>query len=188
MGLAELLIVAVGLSMDAFAAAVGKGLSMRRMSYRRSVVVGAYFGGFQAFMPLLGYLLGVGFSRHITNIDHWIAFFLLGVIGARMIWESRQEESATEDDSFDLRHLALMALATSIDALAVGVTFAFLHVDIVPAVLLIGATTFLLSLVGVKAGSVFGAAWRSQAEAAGGLVLIAIGFRILLGHLGIIGA
>ena len=187
MGVGELLIIAVGLSMDAFAAAISKGLSTRLMNHRRALVVGGFFGGFQALMPLLGYLLGVQFSHYITTIDHWIAFILLVVIGARMIWESRAAES-TAGEEFDLKHLALMAVATSIDALAVGVAFAFLRVEIVSAVLFIGATTFILSYVGAKTGNIFGAKYRARAEVAGGLVLIVIGTRILLSHLGIVGA
>lgn len=183
----ELLIVAVGLSMDAFAAAVSKGLSTGKMDNQHAMVVGSFFGGSQALMPLLGYLLGVQFSHYITAFDHWVAFLLLAFIGLRMIKESRQAEPTASDD-FDLKHLGLMAVATSIDALAVGVALAFLRADIAPAAILIGTITFVLSFTGVKAGGIFGEKYRARAEVVGGIVLIAIGTRILLGHLGVIGA
>lgn len=186
MGLGELFLVAVGLSMDAFAVSVCKGLSVSRATLRHSLVCGAYFGLFQALMPLLGWLLGVQFQSMITSVDHWIAFVLLTAIGINMIRESRAEGEDV-DCSFTPRAMLPLALATSIDALAVGVTFAFLKVLIVPAVTFIGVTTFLLSAVGVRVGAVFGARFRSGAELAGGAILVLMGTKILLEHLGILG-
>lgn len=186
MSLWELFVVAVGLSMDAFAVSVCKGLSVPRLRTSHSLICGAYFGGFQALMPLLGWLLGVRFQSMIVAIDHWIAFVLLGLIGINMIRESHEEDDGCVDCSFSPRAMLPMALATSIDALAVGVTFAFLKVDIVPAVLFIGLTTFVLSGVGVRVGAVFGARFRSKAELAGGVILVLMGTKILLEHLGIL--
>ena len=185
MSLIELFIIAIGLSMDAFAVAVCKGLSVNKVQKKHYLTVGFYFGGFQAMMPLIGYFLGVNFKNLIESIDHWIAFILLALIGANMIKESR--ECAEEmDDSFGFKAMLPLAVATSIDALAVGVTFAFLNVNIVPAVSFIGVTTCLPSMAGLKIGNVFGAKYKSKAEFAGGLVLILMGIKILLEHLGII--
>ena len=178
----ELLLFAVGLSMDAFAVSVCKGLSVRRLKPRHLLLAGAYFGGFQALMPLAGWLLGRQFESLIKSIDHWIAFVLLVLIGANMIRESFGEEE-TLNDSFSFKVMLPLAVATSIDALAVGVTFAFLDVQIVPAILLIGATTFVLSAAGVKIGNVFGAKYRAKAEFAGGVILILLGIKILIEHL-----
>jgi len=186
MGLLELFILAVGLSMDAFAVSVCKGLSVQRMEPKHALLCGAYFGGFQALMPALGYLLGNQFESMITQIDHWIAFLLLGFIGLNMIKESREEEEEV-NASFDVKTMLALAVATSIDALAVGVTFAFLHVKIVWAVTFIGCTTFLLSAIGVKVGNVFGMKYKSKSEFVGGLILILMGIKILLEHLGIFG-
>lgn len=186
MGTWELFVIALGLSMDAFAVSIGKGLSVRRVRARETVLVGLYFGGFQALMPLIGYLLGSRFGSLITSYDHWIAFVLLALIGAHMIKESRSEVERL-DDRFDVRSMLPLAIATSIDALAVGVTFAFLQVDIGPAVGFIGVVTFIVSCVGFKVGNVFGARYRSRAELFGGLILIAMGAKILLEHLGILG-
>lgn len=185
MGFLELLIIAVGLSMDAFAVAISKGLSLKRMSYKHAVIVGLYFGIFQALMPLIGYFLGTQFKDRITSIDHWVAFILLSIIGINMIRESRGGNEDV-DASFSLKNMALLSIATSIDALAIGVTFAFLHVNIIPAVIVIGITTFLFSFIGVKIGNVFGTKFKSKAEFAGGLILIIMGVKILLDHLGII--
>ncbi len=187
MSLTELFIIAVGLSMDAFAVAVCKGLAMPRMSWRGAGVVGLYFGGFQAVMPLIGYLLGSRFREAITAYDHWIAFILLALIGGNMIKESMEKEQECADASLDVRSMTLLAVATSIDALAVGVTFAFLTVPIVPAVSFIGVVTFSLSIVGVKVGNVFGCRYKSRAELAGGLILVLMGLKILLEHLGMLG-
>ncbi|MGE5474164.1 MAG: manganese efflux pump MntP family protein [Ignavibacteriales bacterium] len=181
----ELLIIAIGLSMDAFAVAICKGLSMQKMSYKNAVKTGFFFGGFQALMPLIGYILGTQFKAYITSIDHWIAFALLSLIGFKMISESRSEHEKF-DDSFSLKNMTVLSIATSIDALAIGITFAFLQVDIVFAVSIIGITTFVLSLIGVKIGNVFGAKFKSKAEIAGGIILIAMGIKILLEHLGFI--
>ena len=186
MSFVELLLIAVGLSMDAFAVAVCRGLEMRRIDYRQALLIALFFGGFQALMPAVGYLLGAGFEHYISAFDHWIAFLLLGLIGANMVRESR-EESEDVDCSFSFRSMLPLALATSIDALAVGVTFAFLQVDILPAITFIGLTTFLLSAAGVQVGALFGARFRGKAELAGGLILMLMGIKILLEHLGILG-
>ncbi len=187
MDLLTLFTLAVGLSMDAFAVAVCKGLAMQKVTLKKALLVGVWFGGFQAGMPLLGYFLGVQFKESITSIDHWIAFILLGLIGANMIREALSKEEEEADGSLDVKTMFLLAVATSIDALAIGVTFAFLKVSIVPAVSFIGVITFLLSSVGVKVGSVAGAKYKSKAELAGGIILILLGLKILLEHLGILG-
>ena len=185
MHLLELFAIAVGLSMDAFAVYVCKGLSLRSYRPGRSLLAGLYFGGFQALMPLLGWLLGVRFQQVIVRVDHWIAFVLLVLIGANMLREARQEGESL-DEAMGPRAMLPLAVATSIDALAVGVTFAFLQVDIVPAVGFIGVTTFVLSAVGVWIGSAFGARWRERAQQAGGLILILMGAKILIEHLGLL--
>ena len=181
----ELLLIAVGLSMDAFAVSVCKGLSLQRLKPRHAALVGLYFGGFQALMPLIGWALGARFEHVIRSVDHWIAFFLLAVIGAGMIREARQEEEALNDD-LGFKTMLLLAVATSIDALAVGVTFAFLQVRILPAASLIGVTTFVLSALGVYMGHVFGLRYKAKAEITGGVILIGIGLKILLEHLGLL--
>lgn len=187
MDLLSLLLLAVGLSMDAFAVSVCKGLALKKVSLRHMCIVGAWFGGFQALMPSLGYLLGSRFEQYITAIDHWIAFVLLVLIGANMIREALSKEEAEEANaSLAFKTMLLMAVATSIDALAVGITFAFLSVHIVPAALTIGATTFLLSAAGVKVGSVFGLRYKKRAEIAGGVILCLLGVKILLEHLGVL--
>ena len=191
MSIFELFLIAVGLSMDAFAVAICKGLSMRKMNYRHAAVIALFFGGFQALMSLIGWVLGKQFERYITSVDHWIAFILLAIIGMNMIREAlgkddEEEEKGCQGDRLDLKELLMMAIATSIDALAVGVTFAFLQVSIVPAVSLIGITTFVLSLIGVSLGRVFGAKFKSKAEFLGGAILILIGVKILLEHLGVL--
>ena len=187
MGFLELLLIGVGLSMDAFAVAVCQGLCMPKLNLRYAAVIALFFGGFQALMPALGYLLGSQFESMITQIDHWIAFVLLGIIGSSMIKESREDEEEEVSASFDVKTMLALAGATSIDALAVGVTFAFLHVNIVWAVTFIGCTTFVLSAIGVKAGNVFGMKYKSRAELAGGVILILMGIKILLEHLGFLG-
>ncbi len=186
MGLLELFILAVGLSMDAFAVSVCKGLAMPGINLKKASIVGAWFGGFQALMPAIGYLLGVQFRDKITAIDHWIAFILLGAIGANMVREACSGECEKEDDSLDIRTMFLLAVATSIDALAVGITFAFLNVHIIAAVSFIGITTFILSAAGVKIGNLFGTKYKSKAELAGGIILVLLGCKILLEHLGIL--
>lgn len=185
MSLLSLFIIAVGLSMDAFAVSICKGLAMKKLSIKNACIVGLWFGGFQALMPAIGYLLGSQFEKYITAIDHWIAFVLLGIIGASMIKESLEKDEEEANDSLDVKTMFLLAIATSIDALAVGVTFAFLQVNILSAVLFIGCTTFVLSAVGVKVGNVFGTKYKSKAELAGGVILILMGLKILLEHLGI---
>jgi putative Mn2+ efflux pump MntP len=185
MSLWELFIIAVGLSMDAFAVSICKGLSVPKLRPAHSLTCGLYFGGFQALMPLVGWLLGVQFQSMITSVDHWIAFVLLCGIGINMVRESRQEEEQV-DSSFAPGAMLPLALATSVDALAVGVTFAFLQVNILPAVLFIGLTTFVLSALGVRVGSVFGARFQTKAELAGGVILIIMGVKILLEHLGVL--
>ena len=186
MSLVELFIIAVGLSMDAFAVSVCKGLSVQKMKASHALTCGVYFGGFQALMPFIGYLMGSQFETMITKIDHWVAFILLGVIGINMIKESREKEEESLDCSFGVKAMLPLAIATSIDALAVGVTFAFLKVDIYWAVAFIGAVTFVLSAVGVKAGNVFGMRYKAKAEFAGGTILVLMGTKILLEHLGLI--
>lgn len=186
MSLLELFVLAVGLSMDAFAVAVCKGLAIKKINLKSAGIVGIYFGLFQAGMPLIGYLLGVRFQSNIKAIDHWIAFILLILIGANMIKESRNKESEEADNSLCFKNMVILAIATSIDALAVGVTFAFLQVDIVPAVSFIGFVTFTLSMIGVKIGNVFGTKYKSKAEFIGGAILILMGTKILLQHLGVL--
>ncbi len=186
MGFAGLLFLAVGLSMDAFAVSVCKGLSIRGLMPRHAVIVGLWFGAFQALMPAVGWLLGASFADKIAAVDHWIAFVLLALIGGNMIREALGKEEEDCDPSLAPLTMLLLAVATSIDALAVGVTFAFLRVDILPAVTLIGVCTFLISAVGVKVGNVFGTRYKSKAELFGGAVLILIGLKILLEHLGLL--
>ena len=179
----ELIVIAVGLSMDAFAVSICKGLSVRRLRPRHNIICGLDFGGFQALMPVLGWLLGRQFEALIKNVDHWIAFVLLALIGANMIREAVKNEEENLNDSFSPKTMLPLAVATSIDALAVGVTFAFLDVMIVPAVSIIGVTTFIFSAAGVKIGNVFGAKYKSKAELVGGIVLVAMGIKILIEHL-----
>ena len=190
MGLIELCFIAVGLSMDAFAVSICKGLACREQNLRNNLLAGLYFGGFQGLMPAIGWLLGVRFSEAITSIDHWIAFVLLSFIGGSMIQESRSDAEEEElDASFGFRAMLPLAVATSTDALAVGVSFAFLGMtgrEILGAAALIGAVTFVLSAVGVRVGSVFGSRFKSRAELCGGVILIFIGLKILLEHLGIL--
>lgn len=189
MSFLELFLIAVGLSADAFSVSVCKGLNMRKLNLKHAYVIALFFGVFQAVMPLLGYLLGTGFSEYIEKYDHWIAFVLLAFIGGKMALEAIREkdgEAEEKTDTLSIGELTVLAVATSIDALAVGITFAFLKVNILPSVLLIGVTTFALSLGGVLLGNRFGAKYKSKAEIAGGVILILIGLKILLEHLGII--
>ena len=183
MSVIELLLIALGLSMDAFAVSVGKGLSVQKIRPRHSLSVGVWFGGFQALMPLIGYFLGVSFASLVESFDHWIAFVLLGIIGFNMIREamSNDECEATQPD-FSARSMLMMAVATSIDALAIGVSFAFLDVSIWEAVALIGVTTALFSGLGVLIGNIFGSRYKSKAEFVGGFILVAMGLKILLEH------
>lgn len=182
----ELLLIAVGLSMDAFAVAICKGLKMPKLNPKQAAVIALFFGGFQALMPLLGWALGVSFNKYITSVDHYIAFGLLCFIGGKMVYDSFRKEQEEDAYRFDLKELLLMAIATSIDALAVGVTLAFLDANIAISMSVIGVTTFLLSLAGVFIGHRFGARFKSKAELAGGIILILIGLKILLEHLGVL--
>lgn len=190
MSVVELFILAVGLSMDAFAVAICKGLCMRKVTIKKAGIVGLYFGIFQAGMPLIGYILGSQFSDKISSIDHWIAFILLSLIGISMIKEAleknEENECSTEEAELSFKNMSILAIATSIDALAVGVTFAFLRVNIVSAVSFIGVTTLILSMIGVKIGNIFGVKYKSKAELFGGIILILMGMKILLEHLGIL--
>lgn len=189
MSFMELMLIAVGLSMDAFAVAICKGLSVQKLGWKHYLTVGVWFGGFQALMPTLGYLLGTTFERYITSVDHWVAFVLLCLIGGGMLKEglAKEEEEKEERGGFDFKSMLLLAVATSIDALAVGITFALLpDVNIFSAVGLIGTITFCLSAVGLKVGNIFGLKYKSKAEVVGGVILILIGVKILLEHLGVV--
>ena len=183
MSFLELLLTAVALSMDAFAVSVGKGLSSPNASWREGLICGAYFGGFQALMPLAGYLLVSTFSGYIQRFDHWIAFILLALIGANMIREAFSKEEESMSGSFSVKTMLLLAVATSIDALATGVTFQLTGTNIWMAISLVGCTTFLFSFLGVKVGSTFGAKYPSKAELIGGVILVLMGVKILLEHL-----
>ena len=184
MGLIELFLIAVGLSMDAFAVSVCKGLAMPKCTFKKAAIVGLWFGGFQALMPSIGYVLGAQFQEAIASIDHWIAFVLLALIGGNMIHEALDNDEEEADASLNVKTMFLLAVATSIDALAIGITFAFLKVNIIPAVCFIGIVTFIISFAGVKIGNVFGARYKNKAEIVGGIILILLGLKILLEHLG----
>ena len=184
MGLIELFLIAVGLSMDAFAVSVCKGLAMPKCTFKKAAIVGLWFGGFQALMPAIGYVLGAQFQEAIASIDHWIAFVLLALIGGNMIHEALDNDEEEADASLNVKTMFLLAVATSIDALAIGITFAFLKVNIIPAVCFIGIVTFIISFAGVKVGNVFGARYKNKAEIVGGIILILLGLKILLEHLG----
>lgn len=189
MSFLELFLIGVGLSMDAFAVAICQGLCMKKLNWRYATIIALFFGGFQALMPFIGWLLGSQFAGYIQNIDHWVAFVLLALIGGNMVREAlspeEEETACAVDQKLDYKQLLLMAIATSIDALAVGVTFAFLEVSILPAISIIGCTTFVLSIVGVAVGNFFGARYKKRAELSGGIILILLGVKILLEHLGI---
>lgn len=187
----ELFLLGVGLSMDAFAVSVCKGLGMRKLDKKQALIIGLYFGGFQALMPLIGWLLGSQFQQYITSIDHWIAFILLGFIGGKMMVEAVREWNEKEtvevmDAPIDHKNMFVLAVATSIDALAVGITFAFLNTPIIEAITIIGITTMVLSIIGVIVGNFFGSRYKSKAEFIGGLILVLLGLKILLEHLGIL--
>ena len=195
MDLITLLLLAVGLSMDAFAVSICKGLAMKDLKFRHMLIVGAWFGGFQALMPMIGYLLGIRFVKLVNSVAPWIAFVLLALIGANMIRESFSKDEDQTSDALGFKTMLLMAIATSIDALAVGITFACVPVSIIhasalintiAAVLIIGVTTFLLSMTGIKIGNVFGARYKNKAEFCGGVILILLGIKIILEHFGII--
>ena len=187
----ELFLLGIGLAMDAFAVSVCKGLGMRRLNKKQALIIGLYFGGFQALMPLVGWLLGSQFQKYITSIDHWIAFILLGFIGGKMMIEAIREWNEEEtvdvmDAPLDHKNMLVLAVATSIDALAVGITFAFLDTPIIEAITIIGITTMLISIIGVVVGNFFGSRYKSKAEFIGGLILVLLGLKILLEHLGIL--
>lgn len=189
MGLIELFLLAVGLSMDAFAVSVCKGLSTQKLTWKHYLTIGLWFGGFQALMPTIGCFLGSTFESYITSVDHWAAFVLLAIIGVNMIREGLRKDEPEEDQnaSFSFQTMLVLAVATSIDALAVGITFALLPgVNLPAAVSFIGATTFLLSAIGLKVGNVFGLKYKSRAEIAGGAILVLLGLKILLEHLGVL--
>ena len=187
MSFVEILLIAIALSMDAFAVSVCKGLSVPKLLPRHALTVGLYFGGFQALMPLIGYLLAHSFESAIASIDHWIAFALLALIGGNMVREALGDDDEEKTDaSFGFKTMLLLSVATSIDALAVGVSFAFLGVNIIAAIATIGTTTFILSIVGIKVGNMFGAKYKGKAELVGGIILILMGLKILLEHLGVI--
>lgn len=181
-----LLVLAIGLSMDAFAVAVCKGLAMKKMSWKDGIIVGLWFGGFQALMPVIGYFLGIQFADKIKAVDHWVAFVLLAVIGGNMVREAFSKEEEQASASLDAKTMFVMAVATSIDALAVGITFAFLDQNMPVAATLIGVTTFGLSVLGVKLGNLFGVKYKAKAELVGGIILILLGAKILMEHLGVL--
>ncbi len=188
-----LFLMGVGLAMDAFAVSICKGLSMKKVKWQHATIIGLFFGGFQALMPFVGWLLGSQFEQYITKVDHWIAFGLLGIIGGKMLYEAikgDEEEGCSccndkNADKLDLKELFILAIATSIDALAVGITFAFLKYPVVKAVTVIGVVTFIISMAGVYIGNFFGSRFKKKAEIAGGIILVGIGIKILLEHLGI---
>ena len=186
MGIIEILLTSMGLAMDAFAVSICKGLSMKKFDTKKGLIIAAYFGFFQGFMPLVGFILGASFQELITSIDHWIAFVLLGFIGLNMLKEGLSKECEGGNDKVDFKTMIPLAIATSIDALAIGITMAFLKVNIIFAVLSIGIITFILSFIGVKLGNKFGNKYEKKAEIFGGVILILIGTKILLEHLGII--
>lgn len=191
MGIIELFLISVGLAMDAFAVSICKGLNMKKINYRNAGIIALFFGVFQAVMPLIGYLIGSRFQSYIRSVDHWIAFVLLALIGGQMIWEvchgGDEENGGEDEEKLSIKQLFLLAVATSIDALAVGITFALLEgTDIKISVIIIGTVTFIISFAGVVIGNRFGNKYEKRAQIAGGIILILIGFRILLEHLGII--
>lgn len=184
MSIIEIALIGVGLAMDAFAVSICKGLAMRRMNYKKAIIIAAFFGVFQALMPALGYVLGTTFANKIAAIDHWIAFILLALIGANMIKEAlSSDDDECQDDSLRLGDLIMLSIATSIDALAVGITFAFFNVSLLLSVSMIGIITFIICVIGVKVGNLFGEKYKSKAELAGGLILIVMGAKILIDHL-----
>ena len=186
MNILEILLISIGLAMDAFSVAICKGLAMKKMSYKGAIIVGSYFGIFQALMPLIGYFLGIRFENIIVKVDHWIAFILLLAIGINMIKESFESEKDNTNDSIDFKTMVILAIATSIDALAAGITFACLRIKILIPIISIGTITFILSVIGVKIGNKFGEKYKNKAVFLGGIILIFIGTKILLEHLGLL--
>lgn len=185
MSFIEILLIGIGLAMDAFAVSVGKGLSMKKMNWNKAIIVGLYFGIFQGLMPIIGYFLGYSFESLVSQIDHWIAFFLLGAIGSNMIREALKKDEEDRNDSIAFKGMIVLAIATSIDALTIGITFAFLQVNIFTSALIIGIITFLISVLGVKIGNKFGSKYESKSEVIGGLILILMGLKILFEHLNV---
>lgn len=186
MGIFEIVLIALGLAMDAFAVSICKGLSMKKMNWKNAIIISLYFGTFQALMPVIGYFLGTTFSGLVKSVDHWIAFILLAIIGGNMIKDSFDNEYEKRNEKIDFKTMIILAIATSIDALAVGITFAFFKTNIILAICIIGIITFILSLIGVKIGNRFGDKFQNKAELTGGIILIIIGTKILLEHLEII--
>ena len=183
MGIIEIILLSIGLAMDAFAVSVCKGISMKKMDWKKACIIGLWFGVFQMLMPLLGYFLGSTFESVVTNIDHWIAFILLGVIGVNMIKESFSTETENCNDNISFKTMFVLAVATSIDALAIGITFAFLQVNLIFALTSIGIITFVMSVIGTKIGNRFGIKYENTAELIGGVILVILGIKILLEHL-----
>lgn len=186
MGIVEITLLGIGLAMDAFAVSICKGLSMKKMNWKNTIIIALYFGIFQALMPVIGYFLGTTFEGLVTKFDHWIAFALLLAIGGSMIKEAFSKDEENKNDKVDFKTMSVLALATSIDALAVGITFAFFEVNVLLAVTIIGLITFIISIIGVKIGNRFGDKYQSKAELMGGIILILLGIKILLEHLNII--
>lgn len=186
MGIVEITLLGIGLAMDAFAVSICKGLSMKKMNWKNAIIIALYFGIFQALMPVIGYFLGTTFESLVTKFDHWIAFVLLLAIGGSMVKEAFSKEEENKNDKVDFKTMSILALATSIDALAVGITFAFFEVNVLLAVTIIGLITFIISIIGVKIGNRFGDKYQSKAELTGGIILILLGIKILLEHLNII--
>ena len=186
----EIFLIGVGLAMDAFAVSICKGLCMSKLNKKQAIVIALYFGGFQALMPLIGWVLGIRFQQYIVSVDHWIAFILLAIIGGKMIYEAVKGDEGEccelKDAPLNHKELVVLAIATSIDALAIGITFAFLDTPILPAIAIIGISTFFICLLGVVVGNIFGSKYKNKAEFAGGLILVIIGLKILLEHLGIL--
>ena len=186
MGIIEIFLIGIGLAMDAFAVSICKGLAMKKMNWKKAMIIGLYFGIFQGVMPVIGYLLGSTFAGLVESIDHWIAFFLLGTIGTNMLIESFSKDKENSNDSVDVKTMIILSIATSIDALAIGISFAFLEVNVFFAAFVITIITFILSVIGVKVGNVFGDKYESKAEFVGGAILILLGIKILLEHLGLL--
>lgn len=186
MGIIDLILIGLGLAMDCFAVSICKGLSMKKLEWKKAIIIGLYFGIFQGGMPVIGYFLGSTFESFVTSVDHWITFILLSLIGGNMIKESFDSEDDKKNDSVDFKTMLILAIATSIDALAIGITFAFLEVNIILAVLIIGIISFIMPIIGVKIGNKFGDKYQNKAEFSGGVILILIGLKILLEHLGIL--
>ena len=186
MSIFEIGLIGIGLAMDAFAVSVCKGLSMKKINLKNAIIIATYFGVFQLIMPVIGFFIGKACSEFVNNIDHWIAFFLLSVTGINMIKSSFNDEAEKKNDNIDVKTMVVLSIATSIDALAIGITFAFFKINLLLSVLIIGIITFVLSLIGIKIGNTFGDKFQNKAELTGGIILVLIGLKILLEHLGIL--